>query len=65
MSSTERVLKYREAQEKAGRKLVSVYLPPEVIEQMKKATRPRTCGELVEVAVADYLSRNGQIAERV
>ena len=59
MNTTERVMKHREKQKQAGRKLVSMYLTGDAIKALKSLARPRTQGEVVELAIEQLVAKNG------
>lgn len=56
MTSTQRVLKHREKQKQAGRKLVSLYLDQETVELLR--SQPLTKGEIVAQAVKALIGTN-------
>lgn len=53
MTSSERVARYRQRQQGAGRKLVMLYLHPAIIAKLRKLAKGKARGEIVERAVAD------------
>jgi len=57
MTSTQRVLKYREKQKQAGRKLVSLYLDQETVELLR-SHKPLKQGEIVARAVRALIGAN-------
>ena len=53
MTSSERVAHYRKRQHAAGRKLVTLYLHPDTIRQLRTLAKGKARGAIVERAVAD------------
>ncbi len=63
-TSTERAVRYKERQRAAGRKPVVMWLQPDTIAKLRKLSKGRARGEIVERAVSD-LSRVSNSARNV
>lgn len=53
MTSTERVIRYKQKQRQAGRKMVTLYLHPDTIASLRKLAGRKTRGEVVEQAISE------------
>lgn len=64
MTATERVQHYKERQQQSGRKMVTMYLHPETINQLRTLAGRKPRGEIVERAIAELssVSNNGVIS---
>lgn len=57
MSTQDRLARYLERQERAGRQRVTMFLPDDVIEILR---RQKNYGELVAPAVIDYVKNRAE-----
>lgn len=63
MISTERVMRYKQRQQQSGRKLVTIYLRPDTIKQLRTLAGRKPRGEVVEQAISEQwrVSINGGV----
>jgi hypothetical protein len=64
MSSSERVERFRKRQERAGRKLVSLYLDADIADVLSDLSKPMTRGEIVGEALRPLLIPGGTQADK-